>query len=320
MATHARESGPPAVDVVVVTFNSGRHVGSALAPLLGVPWVRVTVVDNASADDSVEVVRALGVMCLAERENLGFAVASNIGWRSGTGDYVLFLNPDARIEVEDVGRLKRVLDVRPDVDIAAPRFFNSDGTPAFYLRRFPQIRSTYARALFLHRILARAASDEVIRDPAAYERSGPQDWVPAACLLVRRRLLEELDGFDEGFFMYCEDKDLCKRARDAGSLVWYEASATCVHEGQASTPGASLVPVLAASRLRYLEKHVGPATAMTHRLGLALEALTRVAVVRGGMQSRAAHARALAAIAGSSRYGGKPASVARTEAGATRPC
>jgi len=311
---------PSAVDVVVVTYNSGRHVRACFEPLVGVPWIRAVAVDNASTDDSVEVVRAMGVRCLAERENHGFAVGSNIGWRAGAGEYVLFLNPDARIEVEDLERLRRVLDDYPDVGIAAPRFFYSDGTPAHYLRRFPQIRSTYARALFLHRILSRSASDEVIRDDAAYATSGPQDWVPGACLLVRRSLLEALDGFDESFFMYCEDKDLCKRAQDEGMRVWYEASAACVHEGQASAPRTSLVPVLAASRLRYLDKHAGRPAAMAHRVGLALDALTRVVFARGGMESRAAHARALAAIAGSSRYAGPPSPGGRTRAGASPTC
>jgi N-acetylglucosaminyl-diphospho-decaprenol L-rhamnosyltransferase len=289
---------PSSVDVVVVTYNSGRHVRACLESLAGMPWVRIVVVDNASADDSVEVVRAMGVTCLAERENHGFAVGSNIGWRAGASDYVLFLNPDARIEVEDLERLKKVLDEDPEVGIAAPRFFHSDGTPAYYLRRFPQLRSTYARALFMHRVLPRATTDEVIRDDAAYETSGPQDWVPGACLLVRRSLLEALNGFDETFFMYCEDKDLCRRAQDAGFRVWYEASATCVHEGQASTPGSSLVPVLAASRVRYLEKHERRPAAAAHRVGLGLDAVARVVFARGGLESRAAHARALAAIAG----------------------
>ncbi|MFL5920407.1 MAG: glycosyltransferase family 2 protein [Gaiellaceae bacterium] len=314
------DSVTPVVDVVVVTYNSGRHVRACLEPLIGVPWVRIVVVDNASADDSVDVVSALGVTCLTESHNHGFAVASNIGWRAGTGDYVLFLNPDARIEIEDLARLKQVLDDDVNVGIAAPRFFYSDGAPAHYLRRFPQLRSTYARALFLHRILPRAASDEVIRDSAAYAASGPQDWVPGACLLVRRSLLETLDGFDEGFFMYCEDKDLCKRAQDAGSCVWYEASAACVHEGQASAPRTSLVPVLAASRVRYLEKHARRPAATAHRLGLALDALTRVVLARGGIESRAAHARALAAIAGSSRYGSPPSPGTPTRTGATPTC
>lgn len=304
---------PPVVNVVVVTYNSGRHVRACLEPLIDVPWIRIVVVDNASADDSVEVVRALGVTCLDEPENHGFAVASNIGWRAGTGEYVLFLNPDATIEVDDLVRLKQVLDDDADVGIAAPRFFYSDGTPAHYLRRFPQIRSTYARAFFLHRMLVRAASDEVIRDAAAYATSGPQDWVPGACLLVRRRLLETLNGFDESFFMYCEDKDLCKRAQDLGLRVWYEASAACVHEGQASAPRASLVPILAASRVRYLEKHAGRTAAAAHRVGLALDALARVVFARGGMASRTAHVRALAAIAGSSRYARRPGSETRTQ-------
>jgi GT2 family glycosyltransferase len=130
-----------------------------------------------------------------------------------------------------------------------------------------------------------------VRDPDAYDHAGTAEWLSGACLLLRRSALEEVDGLDEGFFLYCEDTDLCARLWDAGYEVVYEPAALCVHEGGASAPRASLLPVLAASRIRYARKHAGRAEAALQRTGIALGALTHVVLSRGGR--RAGHARAL---------------------------
>jgi GT2 family glycosyltransferase len=106
-------------------------------------------------------------------------------------------------------------------------------------------------------------------------------------------LLEELAGFDDGFFMYCEDIDLCRRLRALGYDIAYVPAADIVHLGGASAPRTALLPVLAASRLRYAKKHRAPAAAFVERLGVALEALTHLVVSRGGWAARAGHARAL---------------------------
>ena len=92
--------------------------------------------------------------------------------------------------------------------------------------------------------------------------------------------------------MYCEDIDLCRRLRSAGHDLLYEPTATVVHEGGASAPRAALLPVLAASRLRYAGKHRSAPAAMLERFGVALEALTHVVVSRGGRAARAGHGRA----------------------------
>ena len=94
--------------------------------------------------------------------------------------------------------------------------------------------------------------------------------------------------------MYCEDKDLCRRARLAGWEVNYEPSAVAVHAGGASAPRAALLPVLAASRLRYAKKHHGTVGALAERVGIAIGALTHMLVTRKGRAARLGHARALA--------------------------
>jgi N-acetylglucosaminyl-diphospho-decaprenol L-rhamnosyltransferase len=282
-----------AVDVVVVSYNSQGDLRECVEPLAAVENVQVIVVDNASTDGSLEVIADLPIARIAREQNEGFGAGCNTGWRAGRAPYVLLLNPDARIDVDSLGRLVAALEAVPGAGAIAPRITHIDGRLDHSQRRFPRLRSTYARALFLHRLFPTSAwVDEVVRDTAAYAKPGSPDWVSGACILVRRSVLEELDGFDEGFFMYCEDIDLCRRLRDAGHELLYEPAATVVHEGGASAPRASLLPVLAASRLRYAAKHSSAAAALLERLGIALEGLTHLVVSRGGRTMRAGHARA----------------------------
>ncbi|HEX2506217.1 MAG TPA: glycosyltransferase family 2 protein [Gaiellaceae bacterium] len=282
------------VDVVVVSYNSRGVLRECVEPLAGRPGVEVVVVDNASTDGSPEAIADLDSAVVRLEENRGFAYGCNVGWRAGDAPAVLFLNPDARIEPPALERLLQALEDAPEAGIVGPRIVEEDGSLAFSQRRFPRLRSTYAQALFLHRLFPRARwASELVRDPEAYERPGRPEWVSGACLLVRRSVLEELGGFDEGFLLYCEDKDLCRRARGRGYDVRFEPGAVVCHEGGASAPRSALLPVLAASRVRYARKHAGRAAARLERLGIGLGALTHVLAARGGRRSRAGHASSL---------------------------
>ena len=286
------------VDVVVVSYNNRAQLRACVEPLLGAEDVHVIVVDNASPDGSLDVVDGLPLTAIQQTHNGGFAAGVNAGWRAGSAPSVLLLNPDARMEVESLRMLFQTLDAAPEVGAAAPRIQNGDGTLDWSQRRFPRLRSTYARALFLHRVFPRAAwTDELVRDAEAYARRGTPDWVSGACILVRREALVELAGLDEGFFMYAEDTDLCKRLRAVGYELVFEPDVVVEHVGGASAPRAGLLPALAASRARYAAKHYGRLTALLERLGLALEAATHALVGRGGRAARAGHARALLAVA-----------------------
>jgi N-acetylglucosaminyl-diphospho-decaprenol L-rhamnosyltransferase len=284
----------PSVDVIVVSFRSHAHLRAAVDPLSRLDDVQVVVVDNASDDGSLDTVRDLPVTAIQRPSNGGFAVGCNVGWRHGVNPYVLFLNPDATIDELSLRRLVAVLDENERAGAAAPRIEHADGSPAFSLRRFPRLTSTFSQALFVHRLFPRAPwSDEVIRDPDAYARPWSPEWVSGACLLVRRTALELLDGWDEGFFLYSEDTDLCARLRARGLDVRFEPAAHAVHLEGASAPHGATLPLLAAARIRYARKHRGPATAALDRLGVALGALTHAIAGRGGPAARQGHLQAL---------------------------
>jgi GT2 family glycosyltransferase len=282
------------LDVVVVSYNSAGELRRCVEPLAALDWVEVTVVDNHSSDGSLATIEGLPVRAISSGANLGFATGCNIGWRGGASPYVLFLNPDAQIDEESLKRLVAVLDGRSRVGIVAPRILGDDDQVQLSLRRFPRLRSTYAQAFFLDRLRPMAPwADEMIRDLGHYDRRGPQEWVSGACMLVRRTVLEQLDGWDGGFFLYCEDIDLCRRVHDLGLEVFYEPAAVVTHPGGGSAPRSSTLPLLARSRVLYAQRHRSRAGAFVERLGIALEAATHLLAGAGGRPAVAAHARAL---------------------------
>ena len=150
------------------------------------------------------------------------------------------------------------------------------------------------RPFFLQRLFPDASwSDEVVRDAGLYRSPRAVDWVSGACALVRRSALEQIGGWDEGFFHYGEDVDLCRRLRAAGWRVWYEPSAQAVHVGGVSAPRAQLIPILAASRIRYAQLHEPRPRAVLQRVGVALGELTHSVLSTKGPEGRAGHRRAL---------------------------
>jgi GT2 family glycosyltransferase len=286
------------VDAVVVAYNSARTLRGCVEPLAAMEDVRVTVVDNASPDDGLATLEGLPVAIVRAGRNGGFAAGCNIGIAQGSAPYVLLLNPDARLGRADLDALVGVLDREPEVGLAAPRVLEEDGTLSHSLRRFPRRRSTFAQALFLHRVWPNAEwTDEVIRDEAVYDAPGSPEWVSGACMLVRRTALEALGGLDEDFFLYCEDIDLCARLRGAGWDIRYEPAAAVHHEGGASGPRERLLAVYARNRVLYARKHASGRVAVAFEaMGVALGHIThaftsipRPAVARG-------HVRALLAL------------------------
>lgn len=285
------------VDAVVVSYNSRDTLRDCVAPLARIAGVDVTVVDNGSADGSLDTIADLPVRAIESGRNGGFGFGCNLGVASGSAPYVLFINPDARIEPADLDRLAAVLDAEPDVAVVGPRVLDDAGRLFPSQRRYQRPGSTWAQALFLHRPLRRAAwANEIIRQDSAYDRPAYPEWLSGACMLARRDVVEAVGGFDEGFFLYCEDKDLCRRIGDAGFEVRYEPAAHAVHAGHGSAPQTALFGVLTASRVRYARKHDGAVAAALERLGGVLMALTHIAVTTGAR--RAGYAGSLLAAAG----------------------
>ena len=262
-------------DVVIVAYNSAETVRACVEPLVADPGLNVVIVDNASEDYLAEAVADLPVEVVRSPQNLGFGAGCNVGWRIGAAPHVVFINPDARIDADGVRRLVAALEA-DDVGLTAPRILNEDGTVQQSQHRFPTHAATWTQALLLHRLFPGAAwAHEDIVEPEAYARSSEPDWVGGACIALRRETLERLAGFDERFFMYCEDTDLCRRLRDLGLRVRFLSEVTASHDGGGSAPAPRRSQMKLTSRIIYARKYsttfgyLDYALALT--LGLAFE-------------------------------------------------
>jgi N-acetylglucosaminyl-diphospho-decaprenol L-rhamnosyltransferase len=284
------------VDAVVVSYRSAATLRECVTSLLAIPGVAVTVVDNASPDDTLATIEDLDAETIRSPRNGGFSYGCNLGAARGNAPFLLFLNPDARMGAAALAALMEALTTDPVAGLAGPRLLE-DGELAWSQRRFPRLRSTFAEALFLHRLLPRAEwTDELIRDPETYGRPGTPDWISGACMLVQRDVFEAIGGFDERFFLYCEDADLCRRVRNAGYAVRFVPAAEVSHVGGASSSTGETRAIGARSRVLYARKHFRPVAARMEALGVALGEATHAATAVRRPATRRGHTAALRCV------------------------
>jgi hypothetical protein len=192
--------------------------------------MQLYVVDNDSRDGTVELVRERfpEVDLTAAGRNLGFAAATNVGIRRGREPYVLALNPDTRMRPGVLDVLLRLMDERPEVGICGCRLELEDGTFDHAARRsFPTPLGALAHFAGVGR--SERAPRQLAQYRAPEVEAGPVDAVNGAFMLIRRSALDQVGLFDEGYWMYMEDLDLCYRFAQAGWTTWYEPSVTVTH-------------------------------------------------------------------------------------------
>jgi N-acetylglucosaminyl-diphospho-decaprenol L-rhamnosyltransferase len=221
---------------VIVNFTAGDHLLACVTSLRAEGIERIVVVDNASRDGSLE------AACRADPDievirtgaNLGLGAGVNRGAALVPGD-LLVVNPDAVVEPGAVKALQAVLEHDPEVGIVGPRIENPDGTLYPSARTFPAMGDAMGHA-FVGLVAPRNRYTRRYRmldwDHAVAARV---DWVSGAAFLARRACFDAVGGFDEAFFMYAEDVDLCWRAHRAGWAVAYEPAARVVHIQGVST-------------------------------------------------------------------------------------
>ena len=225
------------LSVVIVSYNTRELLRMCLASVLRAGPTEVTVVDNASADDSAKMVQAdfPQVRLIASEQNLGFVRANNLALGESHGDHLLLLNPDAELQEGALSTLQGFLDARPRAGAVGPRLVYGDGALQHAAFRFPTLLQTYFDFFpWPARLLQSTVNG---RYPlTAYSGQPFQvDFVLGACLMIRRAAMEQVGLLDERYFMYCEEMDWCKRLGQAGWGVWCEPGAVVVHrEAQSS--------------------------------------------------------------------------------------
>jgi N-acetylglucosaminyl-diphospho-decaprenol L-rhamnosyltransferase len=222
----------------------------------------ILVVDNASVDGSSEMVQAefAQVRLVVNDENRGFTAANNQGLALSQGRYLLLLNPDTEVVGDALATMLRYMDDHPQAGALGPQLLFPDGRRQPSRRRFPTFATALVESTVLqewwadNRILRRYYMADTPDDAIQ-----PVDWVVGACLLIRREAYQQVGGLDEGYFMYSEELDWCRRCKAAGWEIAYLPTATVIHhEGQSSE---QVVPArhihFQSSKIRYFRKHHG---------------------------------------------------------------
>jgi hypothetical protein len=257
----------PDLSIIIVNYNTSDYLGVCLESLQRqVGAVHETfVVDNASTDGSVEMVRGRfpWVSLIANQHNAGFAKANNQALNRCGGRYILYLNPDTELREGSLARMAAYMDANTQVGLAGCRLVNPDGSPQ---------------------------SSKEVRYPGQKYAAGELEglgggiaWVMGAAMVARAGLMKTLQGFDERFFIYGEDADLCLRVRKAGLQIGYIDDAVVVHWGGRSERNNEPVEVWSrkfSAEMKFFRKHYSERAVRAIKRAHLMKASWRVATIR----------------------------------------
>jgi GT2 family glycosyltransferase len=225
------------LSIIIVNYNTKDLLTQCLKSLYGPkhPFdFEVIVVDNGSQDSSVAMIQQdfKQVRLLQKRDNLGFAKANNLGLAIARGEYILLLNSDTIVLNDALEKLVTFLDQTPEVAVVTGRLVYPDFSDQKVARRFPTpLNALFGRTTFLTRLFPKNKYTQEYLLSARHNFKEPfeVDWVSGACLMVKRRVLEEVGLLDERFWMYWEDADLCWRIKQRGWKVYCIPRAIIIH-------------------------------------------------------------------------------------------
>lgn len=265
-AAQSLEGSPLDCSVVIVNYRTDQLLGECLASLKKTTAnlaVEVIVVDNGATLAAGELADQFPrLQLLQNAANVGFARASNQGIRLARGRHFLLLNPDTVVHEGAVEAMVGHLDAHPEVGAVGARLLDPDGSLQYSCRRFPgYLTIFFGRYALLTRLLPRnRASRDYLYLDWDHQNVREVDWVSGACLMVRREVMERVGALDEGYFLFVEDMDLCRRMRDAGWPVVYLPQAVVTHRIGVSRGPVPAWVVWARHRgmLRYVRKHFRP--------------------------------------------------------------
>lgn len=270
------------LSAIIVAYRTPAEVVAAVASLRAqtLPPDEIVIVDNGAPDDDPlpEFTELEEARIERPQSNLGYGAGCNLGARAASGGDLLILNADVVLTAEAIAALAKRLHSDDRIAVVGPRIF-SRGEVQLSARAFPSLRTgLLGRRSLLTRLLARAQ-----RCPAEFRRvhgsGGQVDWVSGACMLVRRTAFGGLGGFDEGYWMYWEDADLCRRLVDEGWQVHFEPAGVVHHATGASGVSVRTIRAFHESAARFAARHMAR-SALERRLFEAVLAIRTWLVLR----------------------------------------
>lgn len=192
----------------------------------------VIVVDNNSQADCADMLRERFplVKVIISKKNRGYAYGNNLGIRYSKGEYIAIINPDVAVQEGIFEKMIRFLEDHPRAGMVGPKLIYPDKTVQASCRRFPKpLTSIYRRTILSHLPTAKKMLQKYLMEDWDHASQRSVDWLFGACLMIRKKVLDEIGLFDERFFLYFEDCDLCRRFWEKGYEVWYLADVIVVH-------------------------------------------------------------------------------------------
>jgi GT2 family glycosyltransferase len=226
----------PELSVVIVTYNSSlqikRAINSIFKSLIDLSF-ELIIVDNNSQDETISIVKNLGldIILICNDSNIGFAKANNVGFKRATGKFILIYNPDL-ILTKDSNLLKLIgiYSMSNEIGLVAPRLYYENGIVQESVRGFPNPLAQMIRLLKLDKYFnSNKLYSKYLVSASQLEVNTYVDWVIGAFMLVRKELLFEIGLFDERYFMYMEDADLCLNLKKRGYKICYCPQFSAVH-------------------------------------------------------------------------------------------
>lgn len=248
----------PLVSVIIVNWNACAHLRRCLASLretLSYPH-EIVVVDNASTDGSVEMVAKEfpAVRLVRNTSNRGFSAANNQGWQAAQSDYLVFLNADTEILADPFARAVEMMKHDDTIGCIGPKLLNPDHTFQSSVRRFPAFSDQLLILLKLRHFLAWTPwlRRYMVADQAAITSPQSVDQVMGAAIVIPRTVMTMIGGWDERYWIWFEDVDLCQRIIRTGKKVLYDPTAAIIHYG-----GQSFRQVVSLKKHRWLLQSLG---------------------------------------------------------------
>jgi N-acetylglucosaminyl-diphospho-decaprenol L-rhamnosyltransferase len=273
------------LSIIIVSWNVAELLAACLDSIdrnVSRLQLEVIVVDSASSDHTVEMVRTRfpQAMLLAQTENLGFSRCNNIGLAAAHGRHLLLLNPDTEVLDDALAKMVAYLNANPAVGIVGPHTLNTDGSTQSTRRRFPTLATGFFESTWFQAYAPKQVMNTFYVTDEPDDAVLDVDWVQGSALMARREVYEQIGGLDEGFVMYSEELDWCRRAKDAGWRVVYLGTAQIVHHGGKSSEQVTARKHIHfhESKLRYFRKYDGRLVAEVLRLFLLLNYLWQIAI------------------------------------------
>lgn len=273
------------LSIIIINWNSKDYLRGCLKSIavnISDLKFEILVIDNASYDGSAQMVAVEfpHVSFIQSDRNLGFSGGNNRAVRQAKGSFLLFLNPDTIMEEDALLTLVQTLRRLPDGAIAGARLLNTDRTlQTSCVQSFPTILNQVLGSDLLYRWFPRSTLWGMAALFEASKEPEPVEVISGACLMIKREIFERVGGFDEHYFMYSEDVDLCFKIYQIGFKSYYVPAASVIHHGGGSSQKARSAfsnVMLRESVYRFMRLHQGWLAAFFFRLFIGLSALLRL--------------------------------------------